>query len=90
MKPAGNPEDAVLAGGNFHHFITRLAFQGLLALGVLENPLTKTRQKSPERASMILEDLRMLREKTLGNLETDEASHLDKAISDLQAAFDAL
>ena len=35
MKPAGtNPDDAVLAGGNFHHFITRLAFQGLLALGV--------------------------------------------------------
>jgi hypothetical protein len=83
-------DDAALAGGSFHHFVTRLTFQGLLALGVLENPLTRTRQKSRERATMVLDDLRMLREKTLGNLEPDEAAHLDKTIADLQAALEAL
>ncbi len=76
-----------LPGGNFRLFVTRLSFQGMLALGILENPLTRTRQKNLDNARMVIDDLLMLREKTVGNLDEDEAQHLDKVIADLSRAF---
>ena len=83
VRPAS---EVPLPGGDFRLFVTRLSFQALLALGLLENPLTRTRQKNPEGARMLLEDLEMLRAKTAGNLDADEAAHLDKVIGDLRDA----
>ena len=83
VRPAS---EVPLPGGDFRLFVTRLSFQALLALGVLENPLTKTRQKNPEGARMLLDDLEMLREKTAGNLEPDESAHLEKVLGDLREA----
>lgn len=82
--------DLPLPGGEFRLFVTRLSFQAMLALGLLENPLTGTKQKNPDGARMVIDDLLMLREKTLGNLEPDEAAHLDKVIRDLEHAFLAI
>jgi len=79
--------EITLPGGNFRLFVTRLSFQGMLALGILENPLTRTRQKNPGQARMVIDDLVMLREKTAGHLEEEEAAHLDKVIEDLSHAY---
>jgi hypothetical protein len=79
--------DVPLPGGEFRLLVTRFSFQAMLALGLLENPLTKTKQKNPDGARMVIDDLLMLREKTLGNLDPDEAGHLDKVIRDLESAF---
>ena len=75
--------DMPLPGGDFLLFITRLSIQGFLACGALENPITKRKDVNPPGARMVLADLEMLREKTSGNLETDEANSLNKAIEDL-------
>lgn len=83
-------EDVPLPGGEFRLFVTRLSFQGLLSCGLLENPVTGTKQVNLPSALMILEDLRMLRTKTAGNLEPDEASHLDKVIGDLARVYEQL
>ena len=83
-------EDVPLPGGNFRLFVTRLSFQGLLSCGLLENPVTGTKQVSLPSALMILEDLRMLRSKTIGNLDPDEATHLDKVIGDLARVYEQL
>lgn len=80
-------EDLPLPGGDFRLFITRLSFQSMLSLGLLENPLTKERQLNLAGAQMMLEDLMMLRDYTRGNLAEQEAEHLDKVISDLEHAF---
>ena len=80
--------DMPLPGGDFRMFITRLSFQGMIALGLLENPLTNQKQLNKDNARMMLDDLRMLAEKTSGNLDPDEQAHIDKVVSDLTVAFE--
>ncbi len=79
-----------LPGGDFRLFLTRLSIQGFLACGLMENPITGSKQVNPDSAQMILDDLTMLRDKTQGNLEIGEAETLNKAISDLTGAVAAL
>jgi hypothetical protein len=76
--------DVPLPGGDFRLFVTRLSFQAMIALGLIENPVTKTKQANADSARMLVDDLQMLREKTAGNLEEDEAQYLDKILGDLR------
>ncbi|MBI3820573.1 MAG: DUF1844 domain-containing protein [Planctomycetes bacterium] len=76
-----------LPGGDFRMFISKLGFQALISLGMLENPVTKKTEKNLDFARMVIDDLRMIRDYTKGNLNADEASHLGKIISDLQFHF---
>ena len=71
-------------GGEFMLFVTRLAYQLMMSCGLLENPVTKGRQVHLDNARMLLADLAMLREKTVGNLNEDEAAHIDKVLNDLR------
>jgi len=75
--------DVPLPGGDFRLFVTRLSFQAMLSLGLIENPLTGTKQVNAASARMIVDDLRMLLEKTQGNLEPDEEAYLGKISGDL-------
>ena len=77
-------EEMPLPGGDFRLFVTRLSFQGMLCLGLMENPVTRAKQVNLTQARMILDDLVMLQERTTGNLSGDEDSHLRKVVSDLQ------
>ena len=77
-------EEVPLPGGDFQLFTARLSVQGLLALGLMENPLTGQATVNLPHARMLLDDLRMLSEKTSGNLVLDEADQLHKIISDLE------
>jgi len=79
--------DIPLPGGDFRMFITRLSFQGMLCLGLMENPVTGVRQVNLPQARMILDDLIMLQERTTGNLSGDEDGHLRKVVSDMQVMF---
>ncbi|MEZ6014187.1 MAG: DUF1844 domain-containing protein [Planctomycetota bacterium] len=83
MSEERTAEDVPLPGGDLRLFVTRLAYQGMLACGLIENPLTGTRQKNPSGARMVLDDIGMLLEKTQGNLTLDEKEHLDKVYADL-------
>jgi hypothetical protein len=76
--------DVPLPGGDFRLFVTRLSFQAMIALGLIENPVTKTKQPNVDSARMLVDDLQMLREKTAGNLEDEEAQYLDKILGDLR------
>jgi hypothetical protein len=90
MSEERTAADVPLPGGDFRMFITRLSFQGMLSLGLLENPVTGTRQVNEPGARMIVDDLRMLQEATRGNLTPDESGHLDKVVSDLTYALGKL
>jgi hypothetical protein len=76
-------DEVPLPGGDFRLFLTRLAYQGMLACGLIENPLTRTKQVNAASARMILDDVEMLLDKTQGNLTLDEREHLDKVFTDL-------
>jgi hypothetical protein len=81
----GRPASQVpLPGGDFRLFVTRLSFQAMMSLGLIENPLTKQKVVSLDGARMLIADLSMLREKTFGNLDDDESAYLDKILSDLR------
>jgi hypothetical protein len=79
--------DVPLPGGDFRLFVQKLAYQGLIGLGLIENPITKSVEPNLDHARALIEDLMMLREKTEGNLGADEAAHLAKVLSDLQFHF---
>jgi hypothetical protein len=87
---SGAAERASLPGGDFRLFVTRLSFQTMMALGQIENPLTRTRQRNLGNARMLVDDLVMLREKCAGNLTPDELTHLEKVISDNEYALERL
>lgn len=73
-----------LPGGDFRLFVTRLSFQAMISLGLLENPVTGTKVVNAASARMLVDDLEMLRDKTFGNLDDDESAYLDKIVSDLR------
>ena len=54
-----------LPGGDFRLFITRLSFQGMISMGLLENPVTGTKQQNLEQARLVYEDLVMIQELSL-------------------------
>ena len=56
----------------------------------MENPITGKAEINPPTAHMVLDDLKMLQDKTAGNLEIGEADTLQKAVQDLGAAVAAL
>jgi hypothetical protein len=87
-EPTRRASDVPLPGGNFQLFVTRLSFQAMLSLGILENPITRARTKNLPNARMLLEDLQMLREKCAGNLTDDEEQHLEKVVSDIEYALE--
>ena len=85
------PADQIpLPGGSFRLFITRLSYQAMMSLGILENPITNTKQIQLPNARMLLDDLTMLQDKTSGNLDPDEHEHLEKIIRDLEHAYGQL
>jgi hypothetical protein len=82
--PAGEHS---LPGGDFRLLVTRLNIQCLLALGLIENPVTGKAETRLDHARALIEDLRMLRDKTKGNLSSEEEQALEKSIRDLQWQF---
>ena len=84
---ASSAGDMPLPGGDFRMFVSKLGFQALIALGLVENPLTKKSETNLGHAKMVIDDLRMLRDKTKGNIDRDEEVHLTKILSDLQFQF---
>jgi hypothetical protein len=80
-------EDAPLPGGDFRLFIQKLGYQALISMGIVDNPVTKTRETNLALARGVIDDLMMIRDKSRGNLEDDEEQHLDAVIGDLQKHF---
>jgi hypothetical protein len=78
-------EDMPLPGGDFKLFITRLGYQAMLALGLVENPITKETHRDLGQARSLLADLKMLAYKTDGNLDIDEMEALTRLVRELEA-----
>ena len=58
-----------------------------MAMGLAANPMTGKIETDQAMARFNIDLLRMLRDKTLGNLTADEKKFLDAIISDLQLKF---
>lgn len=89
-EPEGEFEDERSGGPAatpFLRFVGDLANQALTALGVYPDPMTRTRQVSLEQARYIIDVLRILKEKTKGNLTPDEQRVVDGLVYELQLQY---
>ena len=90
-EPAPGDEQAANEGGmpevNFIGYITSLAFQTMVFLGEVPNPITNETEKNLAQAKFLIDTLVLLREKTKGNLTDQENDALSGFIYELQMRF---
>ncbi|MDD5775027.1 MAG: DUF1844 domain-containing protein [Candidatus Omnitrophica bacterium] len=75
-------------GTEFSFFISSLAMQASIALGSIAHPITGKVEPNLPHAKLIIDTLAMLKEKTAGNLTTDEDSLLDKFLYGLRQQYE--
>jgi len=68
-------------------FLSSLGMQAMIALGKLENPLTKKAEKNIEQARYLIDTLGILKEKTKGNLTAEEEKLLDESLYNLRLLY---
>ena len=72
---------------NFSTLILSIGSSAAMSLGLAPNPGTGKVEKDANLARFNIDLLRMLRDKTQGNLTSDEQKFLDSLVSDLQLKF---
>lgn len=72
---------------DFNFFVTTLAIQASISMGVLENPSTGKKEESLPQAKFIIDTLSMLKDKTKGNLNAEEDAFLEKMLYELRTQY---
>ena len=72
---------------SFAVFINSLAAQALIALGAVENPITKKREVNLDQAKYTIDIISILEEKTKGNLTDQEKKLLDQILYDVRMRY---
>ena len=72
---------------NFLNYLSSLAYQAMVFLGEIPNPMTNMPETNVEQAKFIIDTLLMLREKTKGNLTKKENDILNTSIYQLQMKY---
>jgi Domain of unknown function (DUF1844) len=80
-------DKALNPGTPFADFIEPLIAQAYMSLGMLRNPYDAKPKADAVAARQMIEILTMLREKTAGNLTTDEDDFLSTHLGELKLAF---
>ncbi len=80
-------EDTSAQAPDFKFFITTLAIQAAICLGIMNNPVTNQKEENLTQAKFIIDTLDMLKEKTKGNLNQEEAEVLENMLYDLRMQF---
>lgn len=72
---------------SFILFVSGLATQALIALGEIENPITRKKEKNLAQAKFTIDTLGLIEEKTRGNLTPEEKRYLEGVLHDLKMSF---
>ncbi|OGP60438.1 MAG: hypothetical protein A2V67_18970 [Deltaproteobacteria bacterium RBG_13_61_14] len=71
----------------FPTFLLSLSTSALMHLGLIPNPLSGQMEKDLPLAKQSIDLLNLIRRKTQGNLEPDEAQLLDSILYDLRMKY---
>lgn len=71
----------------FIQFISGMAAQTLMHLGMMENPISRTTSIDLPNARYSIDLLEVFREKTRGNLTPEEDNYLAAALKDLKVRY---
>jgi hypothetical protein len=72
---------------SFASIIMRLATGAYISLGLVEDPTNGKKNKNLEMTKYLIDSLRILRDKTKGNLNREEEGYLNNIIQDLELKF---
>lgn len=72
---------------DFSFFVTMLSLQASIALGQVPNPATNKKEENPEQAKFLIDTLGMLKEKTKGNLTSEESDLLENLLYELRMQY---
>lgn len=72
---------------SFRMLVTTIGSQAMIALGQLPNPMTGEKTMIPDIARHHIDTLGMLKEKTTGNLSTEEQELIDSFSTQLMQLF---
>ncbi|MFA5356148.1 MAG: DUF1844 domain-containing protein [Candidatus Omnitrophota bacterium] len=78
---------AVPAEPDFSFFITTLSLQASIDLGAIPNPATNKQEENLTQAKFLIDTLGMLKEKTKGNLTTEEANFIENVLYELRMQY---
>ena len=89
-KEKSGPKEAgeqVLLEPDFAFFISTLALQASISLGVVPNPATNQKEENLPQAKFMVDTLSMLKEKTQGNLNKEESQLLENILYELRMQY---
>ncbi len=91
-KEGGVKEEASEAEGplpeiSFSSFIFSLSTSALIQLGEVEDPFTQKKSRNLPLAKQTIDLIGMLKEKTKGNLTSEEEKFLDQILFDLRMRY---
>jgi len=72
---------------DFNLFVTSMALQASIALGIVANPSTGKKESNLSQAKFLIDTLAMLQEKTSGNLSEEEGRLLENALYELRLQY---
>jgi len=85
---AGAGEQAIpIPPPTLSFLVSSLYLQGMIALGMLPNPVTNKAEASLDQARHTIDVLAMLQEKTQGNRTPEESDELERILHELRMAF---
>ena len=87
MANEQKPERAPLPEPSLKTFVSGLAGQVLINLGLFENPVTHKREADLEQAKYSIDLLQILNDKMKGNLTDEEAKLISAILYDLRMRY---
>ena len=85
--PTAAPAEEDAGESEFLGFVSTLAMQALMALGDVPHPQTGQAHEDPAQAKYLIDVLRLLSEKTKGNLTPHEAAEMKNLLYQLKMKF---
>lgn len=71
----------------FKIFISSITMQAMIAMGKIENPLSKKYERNLPQAKFLIDTLEIIDQKTKNNLTQEEELFLKDALSDLKIVY---
>ncbi len=72
---------------DFKFFLSSLAMQAWIGLGIIPNPVTQKPDENLEQAKFIIDTLDIIKEKTKGNLDKEESELLEQLLYELHLSY---
>ena len=71
----------------FTIFVSSLGMQAMIAMGKLDNPITKKKDINHDQARFLIDTLGVIQEKTKGNLDENEAKAIEEYLFNLRMVY---